>query len=205
MRTVVFDLGQVVIKWDPYRAQEGFLTRDEWETFTIRTNFWGVNTCLDAGEPLVNVRAWFARHYPDDVEIFDRYVARYPATLRGPVPGVDEIIDDLKAYGVRTAVLSNWPAELFHHALAHMPSIDRLGMRIVSGEVGVAKPDRRIFELLLTRLASDPKDVVFVDDNVDNVEAATMVGIDAIRFVDANQLRTELTARGLVPTMGLSK
>lgn len=203
MRTVVFDLGQVVIKWDPYRSQEGFLTRQEWEEFTRRTDFWRVNQVLDAGGDLSEIRGWFKSHHPDDVEIFDRYVARYPATLRGAIPGIFDIIDDLKALSVPTAVLSNWPRELFHHALSHLPGIDRLGPRIISGEVGYAKPDPEVFRILLDRLGLQPADIVFIDDNIDNAEAAAAMGFDVIVFKDANQLRTELVERRLVHSMVL--
>ncbi|MDO5048350.1 MAG: HAD family phosphatase [Actinomycetaceae bacterium] len=203
LKTVVFDLGQVVIKWDPFGSQEGFLTSQEWDDFLVRTDFWSFNRSLDAGVDLAVARKWFQSHYPADLEIFDRYVARFPATLRGPVPGMLELIEDLHAMSVPTAVLSNWPHQLFGHALAHLPVIDKLGPRIVSGEVGLAKPDRRIFERLLQLIDKSPKEVVFIDDNVDNVEAASALGIDAILFTDADQLRTELVQRRLAPTMGL--
>lgn len=203
MRTVVFDLGQVVIQWDPYLSQEGFLTREEWEDFTVRTDFWRYNAALDSGAALSQTRTRFKQCHPADIEIFDRYFARFTSTLAGPVPGVLDLIRDVQALSVPTAVLSNWSRELFKYALSSVPDIDRIGPRVVSGEVGVAKPDRRIFEILLERLDLDPSEIVFIDDNVDNVEAAGAIGIDAILFRDADQLRTELSRRGLAPSMGL--
>ncbi|MDO5034084.1 MAG: HAD family phosphatase [Actinomycetaceae bacterium] len=199
MRTVVFDLGQVVVKWDPYRAQEGFISEEEWEDFLERTDFWTVNHGLDAGKTIREVREAFARRFPSDLAIFDRHIENFPRTLTGPVPGVEKIIDDLHAFGVKTAVLSNWSAELFKHALTAMPVINRLGMRIVSGEVGLAKPDPAIFRLLLERLREPASKVVFIDDNVANIEAAGALGIDAILFQDATQLRSELASRCIIP------
>lgn len=109
------------------------------------------------------------------------------------------IIDDLKLFSIPTAVLSNWPQDLFHHAVNNIPLILELGPRIVSGEVGLTKPDRRIFRLLLDRLASRPQDIIFVDDNVDNIEVALSLGIDAIQFTSASVLRTEFVLRRLIP------
>lgn len=205
MRTVVFDLGQVVIQWDPYLSQEGFLTREEWEDFTVRTDFWTYNHAMDSGAGLSQTRTRFKQSHPADIEIFDRYVARFTSTLTGPVPGVLDVIRDVQALSVPTAVLSNWSRELFKHALSTVPFIDTIGPRVVSGEVGVAKPDRRIFELLFERLGLAPTEIVFIDDNVDNVEVARALGMDAILFRDADQLRTELSKRGLAPSMGLRR
>lgn len=204
MKTVVFDLGQVVVDWDPYRTQLGFLTPVEWDDFLTRTNFWAFNQTLDAGRELSEARRWFARHYPSDVAVFDRYIARFSASIRGTVAGMEEIIGDLKAFSVPTAVLSNWPGELFHHALEQVPIINHLGQRIVSGEVGLAKPERPIFDLLLARLGARAGDIVFIDDNVDNVETALSIGIDALHFRDADSLREELVARRLIPHAGVS-
>ncbi|MDO5729128.1 MAG: HAD family phosphatase [Actinomycetaceae bacterium] len=204
MTTVVFDLGQVVVDWDPYRTQIGFLSPVEWDEFLTRTDFWAFNQTLDAGRDLSEARQWFARHYPADVCVFDRYVARFPASIRGTVSGIESIINDLRAFSVPTAVLSNWPADLFHYALEQIPIIETLGHRIVSGEVGIVKPDRDIFELLLNQLDLRACNTVFIDDNLDNIEVALRVGIDAIHFTDATALREELVARRLIPHAGTS-
>lgn len=199
MKTVVFDLGQVVIKWDPYLPLEGYLTRQEWDAFTLRTGFWAANHALDGGARIAEIRRWYRRHHPADVEIFSRYVQNFRKSLTGPVPGVREIIADLHARNVETAVLSNWSAETFQYALESMPIIECLGPRIVSGVVGVAKPDPLIFQLLLEKLGAKPGDLIFIDDAVANCSAASQLGIDAIRFENAAQLRTELALRRLIP------
>lgn len=205
MRTVVFDLGQVIVDWAPHGTQIGFLNRSEWEEFVKRTDFWKFNQTLDSGRDLAEARRWFAHRYPDDIAIFDRYIARFHHSIRGAVVGMDAIVSDLKIFSVPTAVLSNWPQDLFHHALEKIPLIHELGPRIVSGEVGLAKPDRRIFALLLRRLGKRPHEIVFIDDNIDNIEVALSMGIDAIHFTSAHALREELVIRRLIPHEGLTQ
>ena len=197
-RIVVFDLGQVIVQWDPYETQRDHMTRPEWEAFIERTNFWAFNYRLDSGESLREALAWFAAHYPDDVDVFSRYIAHYPRSLRGVVPGMREIVADLHARSVATGVLSNWPVELFSHALERIDLIAELGPRVISGEVKLAKPDPRIFDLVVAQHRARPADIVFVDDISDNVEAARRCGLDAVLFTSADPLRGELRARGLL-------
>lgn len=205
MRTVVFDLGQVIVDWDPYLTQKGFLNPAEWDEFINRTDFWKFNHTLDSGRDLSEARRWFNHHYPADIAIFDRYIARFHHSIRGVVPGMEAVVSDLRIFSVPTAVLSNWSQDLFHHALAHIPLIHDLGTRIVSGEVGLAKPDQRIFALLLQRLGKRPHDIVFVDDNIDNIETALGMGIDAIHFTCAQALREELVSRRLIPHESMAR
>jgi 2-haloacid dehalogenase len=94
--------------------------------------------------------------------------------------------------------LSNWSAETFPLARERFPFLAWFDGLVISGEERLAKPDRRIFELLLDRFGLTPAATVFVDDSAANVAAAGAVGLDAVLFRDAAQLRRDLTARGLL-------
>ena len=128
----------------------------------------------------------------------DVYVDRFAHSLTGPVPGSEAVVRDLAAAGVRLLGLSNWSSELFHHAPAAAPAIALLEDVLVSGDVGLAKPDPAIFVLLIERYGLDAPATVFVDDSPANVAAAADVGLDALLFTGADRLRADLVARGLL-------
>ncbi|MFC7580413.1 HAD family hydrolase [Schaalia naturae] len=195
---VVFDLGQVLVDWHPEATQEPVADAGEWKAFVARTDFWAFNQRLDAGLPLGRARQWFAERYPGDVDFLDRYVANYPASIRGTVAGMDRLVADLLDGGVRIGGLSNWPGELFHHAVDLVPVVSRLEDVVVSGFEGMRKPEARIYRLMLERFGTRPEDTVFVDDSADNIEGAAALGIDAILFTGSEALRQALRHRGLM-------
>jgi 2-haloacid dehalogenase len=197
---VVLDLGNVLVRWDPYGAYEGRMARADVDRFFAEVDFPTLNHRQDAGRPWADARAELLATHPRHVDALDLYVRHFADTLTGPVPGSADIVRDLAAAGVRLLGLTNWSAETFHHAVPAAPAIGLLEAVLVSGEVGLAKPDPAIFRLLATRFAVDPADAVFVDDSPANVAAAREVGFDGIVFTDAPALRRDLAARGLLDT-----
>ena len=113
------------------------------------------------------------------------------------MPGSDDLVRDLRALGLRLLGLTNWSAETFHLAEPAAPAIGLLEDVLVSGEVGVAKPDPEVFALLTGRFGLRPERTVFVDDSAPNVAAAAAAGFDAVLFTTADALRADLAARGL--------
>lgn len=195
--TVLYDLGNVLVGWDPYGPFEG-LSHDEVDAFFAETDFLVRNHEQDAGRPWAELRALVEESWPQHAHLVDRYVDGFAASLTGPVPGSAEIVDELLATGTRLYGLTNWSAELFHHAVPAAPSIGLLEGIVVSGEVGLAKPDLEIFRLTIDRFALDPARTVFVDDSPRNVEAARSVGLHAVHFTSAEALRLELVRLGLL-------
>ena len=118
-------------------------------------------------------------------------------SIPGPVAGSARLVRDLLSAGVRVLGLTNWSAETFHHAEPAAPVIGLLEDVLVSGQVGIAKPDPRIFRLLASRYALEPGRTVFTDDSAPNVAAAAAEGFDAVLFTDADDLRADLVRRGL--------
>lgn len=195
--TVVFDLGGVLVGWDPARALAGSYAPAQIEEFFAAVDFAAFNHRQDAGRSWADARAELAGTAPDYLSHLDLYVDRFADSLTGPVPGSAEVLSELKAAEVRVLGLTNWSAETFRHASAAAPVLAELEAILVSGEVGLAKPDPAIFELLIERFSLDPRRTVFVDDSETNVRAAAALGLDAIRFSDAGALRQDLMALGL--------
>ena len=201
MTTAVFDLGGVVVEWDPVPAIAVVVGQDRAERFVHGGGFdfaaW--NHALDSGLPWADAEAEATARHPHLAEEIAAYRPNFARSLRGLVPGTTAILRALHHRGVRLVALTNWSAETIPHALEVFPEVFALFDDIVvSGAEGIAKPDPRIFQILAGRLAHPIDDVFYVDDSDRNVGAARSAGMDAVRFVDSVTLCQELQDRGLL-------
>jgi 2-haloacid dehalogenase len=196
---VVFDLGGVLIDWNPrYLYRTLFDDEAEMEAFLseVTTQEW--NAQQDAGRPWAEaVEALVALH-PGRRELIEAYWHRWPETLGGPIQGTVEILRELRARGVRTYALSNWSAETFPLARPRFPFLDWFDGILISGEAKLVKPDPRIFAHLLKKFGLEAGSTVFIDDSATNIHAASEAGLIAIRFTDPPDLRRELAELGLL-------
>jgi 2-haloacid dehalogenase len=196
---VVFDLGGVLVDWDPrylYRklfdgdteAMEEFLA-------TVCTQSW--NEEQDAGRPFADACALLKSTHPHKAELIDAWILRYDEMLAGPIAGTVEVFAELNARGVPLYALSNWSAETFPAALKRFEFLKWFRGVMLSGDVKLLKPDPRIFKLFLKTFAIDPEVSVYIDDRAVNVETARALGMHGIVFTDAAALRKELVGLGL--------
>lgn len=194
---VVFDLGNVLVLWDPYLPFVGRMTRGDVQTFFDDIDFPTFNRLQDAGRPWDLARADVRARLPQHAAALDLYFDHFADSLAGPVPGSAEVVAELAAAGVRVLGLTNWSAETYHHAEPAAPVIGLLEDVLVSGAVGFGKPDPRIFALLAERYGLEPGRTLFVDDSPANVRAAARCGYVAVQFSGADALRGDLRALGL--------
>ncbi|MCP2265435.1 HAD family hydrolase [Promicromonospora thailandica] len=194
--TVVYDFGNVLIGWDPFGPYAG-RPRAEVEAFFDAVDFGSINHAADAGTSYAVLLERVGRTHPDLVDDLRHYVDHYEQSLTGPVAGSAELVAELKGLGLRLYGLTNWQAETFHSAEPAAPAIGLMDDVIVSGREGMAKPDRRMFELVAERFGVDPARAVFVDDKPVNVDAARGVGFHGIVFTHTAALRQELRALGV--------
>lgn len=197
IETVVLDLGNVMVEWDPRVVWSRTMSEDEIEAFLQESGFEELNRSLDAGRGYEEARAELAQRHPHHVAALDAYWEAFADTLVRPVPGMAELVAALGAGGTRLVGLSNWSAETFHHAAVAAPAIELLEDVLVSGHVRLIKPDPAIFALLISRFDLDPARSLFVDDSPANVEAAREFGLHAHLFRGVEGLRAELLARGV--------
>jgi 2-haloacid dehalogenase len=198
---VIFDLGGVLLDWNPRHLYRKLFPGDEaaMELFlsTVCTPAW--NQHHDAGQLFAeNARLLKAEH-PDKAELIDAYHARFDEMIVGAFDGTVAILDELRASGTPLYFLSNYSAETFPLALERFDFLGWFKGGIVSGEHGIIKPDPAIYELLLSRFAIDPHRAVFIDDVAANAKAARQFGIYGIHFTSPDALRTELRDLGLLP------
>ncbi|MFC4786974.1 HAD family hydrolase [Nocardioides sp. MAHUQ-72] len=197
---VVWDLGNVLVEWDPYAAIAAGVGPAEAARFRDADDFdflaW--NHGPDSGQTWEEAEAAVRRTHPHWVEHALAYRANFSDSLVGEVPGSVSLLRELHAAGVPMWGLTNWSHELFPHGPAKFPFLRELLREVfVSGTEGVAKPDPRIFEIVAARTGQALTDLVFVDDREENVAAAARVGMRALVFTDAASLRRDLRAHGL--------
>jgi 2-haloacid dehalogenase len=201
MTTVVFDLGGVVVRWDPVPAVAAVVGRRRAEHFVHggEFDFGAWNYAQDAGRPWAEAEAAATAGHPHLAEEIAAYRRNFPLSLRGLVPGTAEILRALHDRGVRLVALTNWSAETIHHGPEAFPDVFALFDDIVvSGAEGVAKPDPAIFAVLARRLGHAIEGILYVDDSMANVDAARAAGMDAVHFTDADALLEELRERALL-------
>jgi len=198
--TVVFDLGGVLVDWDPrYLYRQLFDDPDEMESFLAEVTTAEWNAQQDAGRPWAEAVELVVAEHPQRRELIEAFHRRWPEMLAGEIPGTVDVLAELRAEGVRLVALSNWSAETFPVARERFDFLAWFEGIVISGDVGVNKPDRQIFEHLMEHFGIEPAEALFIDDSSANVEAAKALGLSAIQFTDAEPLRRELVRLGLLP------
>ena len=197
---VVFDLGGVLIDWDPRHLYRKLFADDEaaMENFlaTVCTHEW--NRRQDAGRSFAEGARLLKAEHPNKDELIDAYGARFHEMMSGPIAGSVEILAELRARGTPLYLLSNFSAETFPPAFERFDFLRWFRGMVISGEVGVIKPDLRIYEIMLARFAIDPHRAVYIDDVAVNAEAATGMGIHGIQFTTPAALRDALVGLELL-------
>lgn len=200
---VVFDLGGVLIDWNPRYLYRSMFDGDEagMERFLAEVCSPAWNVELDGGLCLRDGVEALAAVHPEQRHLIAAYDERWTEMLGGPIEGTVAVLADLRRAGVRVAALSNWSAEKFPIARSRYPFLDWFETIVISGEVGVCKPDPRIYELLFERTGLAPASSVFVDDVEANVAVATGLGMTGLRFEDPTTLRRDLEQLGILPAV----
>lgn len=197
--TVIFDLGDVLIAWDPRNLYRKLIPDQEvMEDFlaNVCTPAWNVRQ--DAGRSLEEGTAELLAAFPQHEAWIRAFYERWPEMLGGVIEGTAELLGQLRAGGCRVLALTNWSAETFPLAQRLFPVLGEFEGIVVSGQEGTIKPDPAIYRLLCTRYRVSPDRAVFIDDNPRNVEAARAIGMHGIRFTAPPQLGDELRSLGLV-------
>lgn len=191
--TVVFDFGKVLVDWDPHRLFDpyfGSREKADWFLTNICNMEWNVQ--MDAGKPFAQGIAELSAVYPEWSKEIQMYFDRWIEMMGDQIPGMEELVLELKEKGYRVLGLTNWSTETFCQVRYKYPIFDLMDGMVVSGEEHMIKPSAEFFRLMLNRFSLQADECVFVDDNLANVQGALGVGMHAIHFQNAAQLRTEL-------------
>lgn len=199
IRTIVFDLGGVLIDWNPRYVYREIFEDDEekveWFLSTICTSEW--NAQQDAGRTMAAATEALVASHPEHEKLIRIYYDRWQDMIKGAIEGTVEILREVRDGPCRLYGLTNWSAETFPVALDLFDFLSWFEGIVVSGEIGLIKPNDAIYHHLVETFDLDPASTVFIDDSLPNVEAARALGFQAVRFEDPNQLRTELRQMGV--------
>jgi len=198
LTTVVFDLGGVVLRWEPHRAFHGVLEPDDVQPFLDEVDFRSWNHQHDAGRPFAEGVLELSQRFPHHAEAIAAYPRNHHLAITGQMDATVAVIDQLRHRGVRLLALTNWSAETFPWARRRFGVLQQFEGIVVSGEEGVAKPDPRVYRVLLDRYQVQPDAAVFVDDMQVNVDAAIALGMHGLRFTSAEVLHADLRRLGLL-------
>jgi 2-haloacid dehalogenase len=196
--TVIFDLGNVPIPFDPRWLFRKMLPDDESiDRFFAETGFHAWNLEMDAGKRFADGIAEQSQRFPHHRPLFEAFFARWAETVGEPIAESIDIFRTLKREGIRTYALTNFSAETFPLAVARFPFLKEFDGTVVSGDERLLKPQPEIYQLLMQRYSVVPASAVFIDDKLENVETARRLGLHGIHFVEPTAVRTALRGLGL--------
>lgn len=205
VRNIVFDMGQVIIRFDPafFMDREG-ITDPEERKLIMNELFLSVEWAqMDAGvlteetaEPSILQR------FPERMHEKVRHLLYNWAYPRETVPGMEEIVEKLKNQGYGVYLLSN--ASKAQHQYWPLIPVSRLfDGKLISCDVRTVKPCPRIYELFTEKYGLKPEECLFVDDSTANVAAAIACGWQGIVFHgDAEELKKKMNEKGIIISAG---
>lgn len=197
-KTVVFDLGGVLIDWNPrYLFSSYFETEDAMEYFlsTICTMEW--NEEQDGGRPIEEANKLLIKKHPEYTKEILAYYGEWEVMLKGDIPETVEILKSIRQQHDKIYALTNWSAETFSIAKRRFEFLGWFDGILVSGEEKLKKPGPKIYQLLLSKYNLVADDCLFIDDNLRNVEAAINEGIESIKYENPTQLKGALDVHGI--------
>jgi 2-haloacid dehalogenase len=196
--TVVFDVGNVLLRWDPrhlYRKLFDDEAQMEWFLATVCTGSWNIEQ--DRGRDWDEAVTLLVRDYPDHEIPIRAFHERWHETVSGVIEENVALLGRLQGAGVPTYCITNFSGPKFVEAKQRFPFLGSFDGVIVSGDERLLKPDPEIYRLLLTRYGLEARDCIFIDDSKANVDGARAVGMRGIHFAEPMDLAAELARYGI--------
>lgn len=196
-RVPVFDIGQVLLRWQPRASlQHHFEDDASIDAFMAEVGFMDWHARQDAGRSVAEAVEDHAARFPHHAPVFAAFYDDWLRSVPGEVPGTRAILEGLAARGPVYGI-SNFSRELFDRTVPAYPFLGAFSGLVLSGDVGINKPDPRIYAILCERHGLDPAACIFIDDSERNVQAARDHGMAAVHFTDAASLSASLRDLGL--------
>ncbi|MBC2776110.1 HAD family hydrolase [Parasphingopyxis marina] len=198
-RAVVFDVGNVLYRWDPRFLFEKLIEDEDerdWVLENVVTFDWHAQH--DAGRPLAAMVEERSAEFPHHAPLIEAYVDRWMETIPGPVPGVHALVGRLAERDVPLYAITNFGTEFWALFRPTAPVIDHFRDIVISGEEKLLKPDPAIYRLALKRFGLAPGEGLFIDDREENIRAAEAEGFAGHHFQDAARLEAALADWGVL-------
>jgi len=197
-KTIIFDLGGVLIDWDPrYLYRSYFETDEAMEYFLSKVCTMDWNEEQDGGRPIAEANRVLTNQFPEYTKEILAFYGEWEVMLNGEIKAMVDILKTIRSRFAQVYALTNWSAETFPIAQERYEFLSWFDGILVSGQEKLKKPDRKIYQLLLQRYALTAKDCIFIDDNLRNVKAAEREGIKSIHFKTPKLLKKQLSNHGI--------
>jgi 2-haloacid dehalogenase len=192
---LIFDFGGVLLDWDPRNLFRRHFDgdTDSMEKFLVEIDFYTWNFQQDNGRTFAEGVAELSARFPQYAGLIKAYDEEWEESIRGPIQATVDTLQPLRDCGHLLFGLTNWSSEKFRlvqHKFAFFSLFETI---LVSGMVGLAKPDPRIFQMLLEKINRPSAQCVLIDDSLGNIIAARQLGFQTIHFVSAPQMLEELS------------
>ena len=198
IRNIIFDFGAVLVDWNPRYLYLPYFGGDEQKTEWFLTEVcpyvW--NTTVDAGRDTQDAMQERIALYPEWEKEIRMYYGEWIKMMGGELPGMCDLLKELKAAGYRLYGLTNWSRETFPK-IADWPVFQQLEGYVVSGAERIKKPDQRLYRILIERFGIDPAESIFIDDSQANLDGGEAVGIRGVLFESPEQIRLKLKEIGI--------
>ena len=193
--TVIFDLGGVLIDWNPEYLYAKIFKDDpekmNWFLSTVCTPDWNMEQ--DAGRTFEDATQLLVNNYPEYKKEISAFYDRWEEMIKGEIHDTVLILNSLHRLNeVKLYALTNWSIQTFPIAKQRFSFLQQFEGIVVSGEEKTRKPYSKIYKTTLERYDLSPERCLFIDDSIDNVNAAKDMNINALRFTDPIQLKSDL-------------
>lgn len=199
MTTIIFDLGGVLIDWNPHHLYAPYFNSSaEIDQFLREINFAEWNLQQDAGRSFSEGVSVLSAEFPHYAHLIRAFHERWEESIPGPIDETVTLLKRLKRAGHPLYALTNFSAETFPIMRRRFDFLKLFEYILVSGEVGVIKPDPAIYRLMLEKIGRPASECLFIDDSATNAAAARQLGFDTIQFQSPARLESELKLRKLL-------
>lgn len=196
--TVVFDVGNVLLRWDPtlvYRELIPEAGKRDWFMRNVCTGAWNIEQ--DRGRSWEEGVALLVSRHPE----WEREIRAYDERWHESVPGVIEdsvaVLAELKARGEKVYAITNFSREKWAECLIRFPFLQSFDGVVVSAHERLIKPDPAIYRVLFERYSLEARDCIFIDDSEKNIAAASETGMKTVHFIEPIDLRAALRGHGV--------
>lgn len=198
VQAVVFDIGNVLIEWQPERYYDAAIGEERRRAMFAAVDLHGYNDRIDRGEDFLSVITEAAAAYPDWGAEIMHWHDHWLEMASPQIPGSVDLLRDLRAQGVPVFALSNFGIGTFELAEPVYPFLGEFDRRYISGYMGLSKPDAAIYERVEQDCGLSPEALLFTDDRADNIAAAAARGWQTHLFEGPAGFAACLSGHGLL-------
>jgi 2-haloacid dehalogenase len=192
LKAVVFDVGNILIRWDPDQMLKTYFSNDkDYAGFLESTRLMWVNLEFDAGRPFADGIAELAGKFPQYESALRAFDARWSECVLHAIDDNVATLTALKKSGHTVHAITNFAREKFDIARVRFPFLNDFGHTLVSGDIGLVKPDYRIYHRFVRDVGLKPQELIFVDDSAVNIAAAKSVGYQVFHMPNADAAECE--------------